>query len=90
MGFIKSEFNTSYLMDQKVAGLFMPHGLGHLMGLGKFTKFISQLVVDVHDTTVYPVENLQENMIITVEPGIYFGKSILSDEALEKNGKSKV
>jgi Xaa-Pro dipeptidase len=77
LGFIKSEYDVDHLLELKINTLFMPHGLGHLMGL------------DVHDTSVYPIEPLQENMIITIEPGIYFGKSQLSDQALNKSGLSQ-
>uniref|UniRef100_A0A6B2L4J7 Aminopeptidase P N-terminal domain-containing protein n=1 Tax=Arcella intermedia TaxID=1963864 RepID=A0A6B2L4J7_9EUKA len=40
--------------------VFMPHGLGHYIGL------------DVHDSTIYPQKALEPGMIITIEPGIYF------------------
>jgi len=64
-----------------VGALFMPHGLGHLLG------------IDTHDVGGYPNGTkkstepglnrlrfgglLQENMVITVEPGIYFIRSVL-------------
>lgn len=43
-----------------IHALFQPHGLGHHTGL------------DVHDTTKLPVGGLKENMVVTIEPGIYF------------------
>ncbi|HSP07655.1 MAG TPA: aminopeptidase P family protein [Acidobacteriota bacterium] len=64
------------LMHHHIPALFMPHGLGHLMGL------------DVHDVGGYPEgisrinepgirslrcgRKLEAGMVITVEPGIYF------------------
>eukprot|EP01126_Amoeba_proteus_P032820 TRINITY_DN3204_c0_g1_i4.p2 TRINITY_DN3204_c0_g1~~TRINITY_DN3204_c0_g1_i4.p2 ORF type:complete len:257 (+),score=55.59 TRINITY_DN3204_c0_g1_i4:878-1648(+) len=55
--------------------IFMPHGLGHLMGL------------DVHDTTIYPKVPLVENMVITMEPGLYFNK-FLVERAVEDKEKA--
>jgi Xaa-Pro aminopeptidase len=45
------------LKDEKENRLYFPHGCSHFLGL------------DVHDKGIY--EKLLENMIITVEPGIY-------------------
>jgi Xaa-Pro dipeptidase len=69
------------LMEAHIPALFMPHGLGHLMGL------------DVHDVGGYPEGTtridepgirslrcgryLEAGMVITVEPGIYFIDSVL-------------
>jgi Xaa-Pro dipeptidase len=69
------------LLANHVPALFMPHGLGHLMGL------------DVHDPGGYPEgvkridepgirslrcgRDLVEGMVITVEPGIYFIDAML-------------
>ena len=51
--------------------VFMPHGLGHLIGL------------DVHDPYVYPhrlqpPQPLQHGMVLTCEPGIYFVPSLIA------------
>ncbi|KAM7274443.1 hypothetical protein ACFE04_016309 [Oxalis oulophora] len=64
------------MMVERVGAVFMPHGLGHLLG------------IDTHDPGGYPkgierpkepglkslrtARNLQEGMVITVEPGCYF------------------
>lgn len=55
-----------------IAQIFMPHGLGHFIGL------------DVHDVggRLYNRENnesiiLKNNMTITIEPGIYFNNFLL-------------
>jgi Xaa-Pro dipeptidase len=79
MGLVKG--STDELLANHVPALFMPHGLGHLMGL------------DVHDCGGYPegVERidepgirslrcgraLEEGMVITVEPGLYFIDALL-------------
>ncbi len=69
------------LMANHVPALFMPHGLGHFMGL------------DVHDVGGYPEgvsridepgirslrtgRKLEAGMVITVEPGVYFIDALL-------------
>ena len=55
----------------KVTNVFMPHGLGHTVGL------------DVHDTNPNgKLKILKKNMIITIEPGIYFIKHLLESNDL--------
>lgn len=74
MGLLQGDIDE--MMKLHLGAVFMPHGLGHLMGL------------DVHDVGGFPegVERinepglrslrttrvLQENMVLTIEPGIYF------------------
>jgi len=69
------------MIDNDIPFLFMPHGLGHFLGL------------ETHDVGGYPQGTerikkpgfsrlranriLQTNMIITVEPGIYFIRHLL-------------
>jgi Xaa-Pro dipeptidase len=53
------------LVSNRIVSLFMPHGLGHFVGL------------TVHDTTIYPQTVLEVNMVLTIEPGIYFNKGLL-------------
>lgn len=66
---VKDEFKN----DQLLGEIFMPHGLGHFIGL------------DVHDVggKLYDKINdhsiiLKENMVITIEPGIYFNNYLLN------------
>ncbi|XP_030649975.1 xaa-Pro dipeptidase [Chanos chanos] len=77
--------NVEDMLKVHLGAVFMPHGLGHLLGL------------DVHDVGGYPegVERVdepglrslrmgrlvQERMVLTVEPGIYFINHLL-DQAL--------
>ncbi len=83
LGILKGSVDD--LLANHLPALFMPHGLGHLMGL------------DVHDVGGYPAgvaridepgirslrcgRHLQAGMVITVEPGVYFIDALL-DPAL--------
>lgn len=68
---------TGVPLQANLGSVFMPHGLGHLMGL------------DVHDVGGYleqyparptpagfrslrTARTLEENMVLTIEPGCYF------------------
>ena len=65
-GFIQGEMDE--LLAARVSGTFMPHGLGHSVGL------------DVHDV---PFQGeAAEGHVYTIEPGVYFVDHIL-DAAIE-------
>ncbi|XP_069822272.1 xaa-Pro dipeptidase [Dendropsophus ebraccatus] len=77
--------NIEDMIKAHMGAVFMPHGLGHFLG------------IDVHDVGGYPegvdridlpglkslrtARNLQERMVLTIEPGIYFIDHVL-DQAL--------
>ncbi|PAA50308.1 hypothetical protein BOX15_Mlig030441g2 [Macrostomum lignano] len=83
MGILKGDLDE--MMAVKLGAVFMPHGLGHLMGL------------DVHDVGGYPnggsrstdpnlrslrtLRTLEAGMVLTIEPGLYFQDALL-DRAL--------
>ncbi|KAG0339696.1 hypothetical protein BG004_006704 [Podila humilis] len=91
-GVLKAEFTVQEMLEKHVDGVFLPHGLGHSIGL------------DVHDVGGYPVgveriqvpglrylrmrRQLDAGFVVTVEPGIYFTKFIL-DEAKSNPEVSK-
>jgi len=80
------------MMENYIGTIFMPHGLGHFLG------------IDTHDVGGYPNNlerspepglkslrigrELQEGMLLTVEPGLYFNPVILN-KAFEDSNKSK-
>jgi len=80
------------MMQANIGAVFMPHGVGHFMGL------------DTHDVGGYPkgaermkeagyaslrtVRVLQENMVLTVEPGVYF-MDVQLDKALANEAQAK-
>ncbi|CAN9506797.1 unnamed protein product [Ophioblennius macclurei] len=83
--------NVEDMLKIHLGSVFMPHGLGHLLG------------IDVHDVGGYPegvnrinepgLKSLrmgrlvQERMVLTVEPGIYFINHLL-DQALANPAQS--
>lgn len=61
--FLKGDLDT--IIDNDIASVFMPHGLGHFVGL------------DVHDTYITPFTPLVKGHVLTIEPGIYFNEESL-------------
>ncbi len=84
--------NVDDMIAHHLGAVFMPHGLGHLLGL------------DTHDVGGYPTgterspepglrslrlgRTLVENMVVTVEPGIYFSDASI-DSALSDPAKAQ-
>jgi len=61
------------LRQQNVQNLFFPHGLGHYVGL------------DVHDTNGLGSGTiLSENVVLTIEPGVYFNQMYINSELSSK------
>ena len=74
MGVVRGDVDA--MMAVRLGAVFMPHGLGHFMG------------IDTHDVGGYPegterstepglrslrtVRTLQPRMVLTIEPGLYF------------------
>ena len=61
--------------DERIAQLFMVHPLGHSIG------------IDVHDTG--DINILKNNMVITIEPGIYFTNRLNNNEFINKKELAK-
>ncbi len=89
LGFLKGAISS--MLEQKLENLFFPHGLGHFLGL------------DVHDVAPMPSRVtkkqasalrtnriLEENNVITIEPGIYFIPVLLQDSENRKKFKDFV
>ncbi|XP_062356013.1 xaa-Pro dipeptidase isoform X1 [Cinclus cinclus] len=83
--------NVDDMVKVHLGAIFMPHGLGHLLG------------IDVHDVGGYPegverieepglrslrtARRLQQGMVLTIEPGIYFIDHLL-EQALKDPAQS--
>ena len=73
IGILKKDFTAEEMFDNGLARTFMPHSVGHFLGL------------DVHDVGLRSITYksnviLEKGNFITVEPGIYF-IDMLMDEA---------
>ncbi|MGI6680484.1 MAG: aminopeptidase P N-terminal domain-containing protein [Bdellovibrionota bacterium] len=80
--------NKLNILKQKLHKEFYPHGVGHSLGL------------DTHDLgKLFGDTILKENMVITIEPGVYFSKKIndivpcgvrIEDDIIIRKKESKV
>ncbi|XP_049849674.1 xaa-Pro dipeptidase-like [Schistocerca gregaria] len=80
------------MMKNHVGSLFMPHGLGHLMGID--THDVGGFLGDVCERSEEPGlrhlrcwRKLEAGMVITVEPGIYFNWAELEEAMLDPSLK---
>ncbi|MBI4040934.1 MAG: aminopeptidase P family protein [Deltaproteobacteria bacterium] len=86
LGYLKG--NATSMKEAGLDRLFFPHGLGHSLGL------------DVHDCAPVPKTKkskkirsnvlLQENCVVTIEPGIYFIPALINDPKYRKKFKTEV
>ncbi|CUS49626.1 LAQU0S24e00628g1_1 [Lachancea quebecensis] len=90
LGIFKAGYSEEEIMDRKASLCFFPHGLGHLLGM------------DTHDVGGHanyedpdPLlkflrlrRPLEENMVVTNEPGVYFNPFLIK-EFLMKYPKRK-
>ncbi len=96
---ILSRFNIVYLdadgqLDTGIINTFFPHGLGHLLGLqvhdiGGFQQSLSGTVkaAPEHSPALRLTRTLASDMVITIEPGLYFIESLLADLAKSENSQ---
>ncbi|MGH2842095.1 MAG: M24 family metallopeptidase, partial [Solirubrobacteraceae bacterium] len=80
-GLMRGDAET--LVQSGAIGLFFPHGVGHLVGLGVRDAGGTPLPERRHDPKPYPNLRidlpLEPGMVVTVEPGVYFVPAILGD-----------
>jgi Xaa-Pro aminopeptidase len=74
--------NRESLVESGAVGLFFPHGIGHLVGLG-VRDAGEPLYERRHQPPPYPNLRidlpLEPGMVVTVEPGVYFVPALLQD-----------
>ncbi|KAG0500489.1 hypothetical protein HPP92_000561 [Vanilla planifolia] len=84
--------DVNEMMASRLGAVFMPHGLGHLLGIdthdpGGYAKGLER-PKEPGLNCLRTVRDLKEGMVITVEPGCYFIDALLNP-ALEDLVKSK-
>jgi len=70
------------LMEHHMGTLFMPHGLGHFMGLethdvGGYGEGHPPRIMEPGIKNLRTCREMKERMVVTVEPGCYFNWPIL-------------
>jgi len=93
LGLINSGFEVSELIDNRIAYYFMPHGLGHFLGIdvhdvGGYLSFTPPRVDKLGLKRLRTARYLEDGNIITVEPGIYFIPFLL-ERAFNDDGIKK-
>ena len=93
LNILNKGFSIQEMLDRRIAYNFMPHGLGHLLGLevhdaGGYLSFTPKRHTPVGLKNLRFARVLEEGYFITVEPGIYFVKFLLerafADEQINK------
>lgn len=75
LGIVKGDLDE--MLEGRIAFIFMPHGLGHLIGLevhdvGGYLKSTPPRIMRPGLKNLRTARVLEANTFITVEPGIYF------------------
>ncbi|CAL8463429.1 g2963 [Coccomyxa elongata] len=70
------------MVDQRIGALFMPHGLGHLLGIdthdvGGYLAGLPPRINQPGLRSLRTARILEEGMVLTVEPGCYFNPFLL-------------
>jgi Xaa-Pro dipeptidase len=93
LGLLSSDYNVDEMLKDRVAYYFMPHGLGHLLGVnvhdvGGYLSFTPKRINEPGLSSLRTARYIAENTVITVEPGIYFIPFLLdkalNDERIKK------
>ena len=77
LGLLNSTANVQEMLDNRVCYYFMPHGLGHLMGIdvhdaGGYLSFTPERSKEKGLDCLRTARVLEKDMVLSDEPGIYF------------------
>ena len=84
--------NVDTYMEKNLGAYFMPHGLGHFLGLD--THDVGGIPIDLVDKrptkagykSLRCLRTLEAGMVITVEPGVYFVDILMDKLLANENG----
>lgn len=88
------DISADALVEQKITGTFLPHGLGHLLGLQVHDP--AGFAADRSGKKIAPPEGhpwlrltrvVDPGWVFTIEPGFYFIESLLGDLQTSDNAK---
>lgn len=86
--------SSQALWDAGLVQLFMPHGVGHLLGInvhdagGRMQdESGTTLAPPAHSPMLRNTRTMAENMVFTIEPGCYFIPMLLEPERSSARGK---
>lgn len=87
-GFLKGDLDE--LIQNHIGSKFFCHGLGHLLGIdthdvGGFPKNGPSRILEPGIRSLRTCRTLEEGMVITVEPGLYFNKYLLNESRQDSN-----
>lgn len=77
LGLLQASYKVEDMVNDRVGFYFMPHGLGHLIGIdthdaGGYLSFTPERSKEKGLDCLRTARILENNMILSVEPGIYF------------------
>ena len=77
LGFLNGTATVQEMLDNRVCYYFMPHGLGHLMGIdvhdaGGYLSFTPERSKEKGLDCLRTARVLEKDMVLSDEPGIYF------------------
>ncbi len=93
LGLLSSNYTVDEMVNNRVGFYFMPHGLGHLMGIdthdaGGYLSFTPPRRNEKGLSSLRTARYLEPNMVLSDEPGIYFIPYLLeqafNDEKISK------
>ncbi|CAL6011396.1 Xaa-Pro_dipeptidase [Hexamita inflata] len=89
-GLVNKNLSEDEQHELGIASIFQPHGLGHMLGLnthdvGGYNSEIKKNTSDVRIKYLRTRRTLQEGMILTIEPGLYFIDGMLDAAKADPN-----